>query len=77
MVIIWWSAVQAGGAVELLERRVDLVFKNTPIRDALQVVAQRAGFEWSYNAGIIDASRKANLIANDWTVREALYEILG
>ena len=77
MVIILLSAVQTAGAVELLERRVDLVFKNTPIRDALQVVAQRAGFEWSYNAGIVDASRKANLIANDWTVREALYEILG
>lgn len=77
MVLILLSAVQAAGAVELLERRVDLVFKNTPIRDALQVIAQRAGFEWSYNAGIVDGSRKANLIANDWTVREALYEILG
>jgi hypothetical protein len=66
--------VCAGG---VLERRVDVVFKETPIRDALQVIAQRAGFEWSYNAGILDATRKTNLIANDWTVRETLYEILG
>ena len=73
LVVVGWGA----SAAELLERRVDVVFKDTPLRDALQTIAQRAGFEWSFNARIIDSNRKANLIANDWTVRETLFEILG
>lgn len=76
--VVWLVfMVHFARAGEVLERRIDVVFKGTPIREALQIVAQRAGFEWSYNASILDATRKTNLIANDWTVRETLYEILG
>lgn len=80
---IFWSVVvfatlcNTAQAADVLSRRIDVVFKETPLTEALQVVAKRAGFEWSYNANILDGSRRANLIANDWTVRETLYEILG
>lgn len=77
IVVLLAFVVGIAHAAEVLERRIDVVFKETPLKDALQIVAQRAGFEWSYNANILDGARKTNLIANDWTVRETLYEILG
>lgn len=64
-------------AAEVLERRIDVVFRQTPLKEALNDIAKKAGFEWSYNANILDGTRKTSLIANDWTVRETLYEILG
>lgn len=64
-------------AAEVLERKIDVVFRQTPLKEALNIIARDAGFEWSYNANILDGSRKTSLTANDWTVRETLYEILG
>ncbi len=64
-------------AADVLERRIDVRFQQIPLKEALATVAQKAGFEWSYNANLVDASRKISLIANDWTVRETLYELLG
>ncbi len=64
-------------ATEVLERKIDVVFRQTPLKEALGIIAREAGFEWSYNANILDGSRKTSLSANDWTVRETLYEILG
>jgi hypothetical protein len=64
-------------ANEVLERHIDVRFRHTPLREALATVAQKANFEWSYNANLVDAEKKISLTANDWTVRETLYEILG
>ncbi len=64
-------------AAEVLERHIDVRFQQTPLKEALAVVAQKAGFEWSYNANIVDGTKRISLVANDWTVRETLYELLG
>lgn len=77
LILLLLFSLAPARAADVLERRIDVVFKQTPLKDALQVIAQQAGFEWSYNAKILDANRKASLIANDWTVRETLYELLG
>lgn len=64
-------------AADVLERHIDVHFQQTPLKEALATVARKAGFEWSYNANIVDAGKKISLLANDWTVRETLYELLG
>lgn len=64
-------------AAEVLERHIDVRFQQTPLKEALAAVAQKAGFEWSYNANLVDAGKKISLVANDWTVRETLFELLG
>lgn len=64
-------------AADVLERHINVRFQQTPLKEALAAVAQKAGFEWSYNANIVDVTKKISLTANDWTVRETLYELLG
>ena len=64
-------------AVDVLERHIDVRFRQTPLQEALATVAQKAGFEWSYNANLVDGKKPISLIANDWTVRETLLELLG
>ncbi len=64
-------------ANDVLSRRVDVVFRQTPIQNALDEVARAGHFEWSYNPNLIDRSKRISLTANDWTIREILYEVLG
>jgi CarboxypepD_reg-like domain len=63
--------------IEVLERRIDVHFQQMPLKEALTQVARQGHFEWSYNSSIINANRLVTLDANDWTVREILYTLLG
>lgn len=60
-----------------LSRIVNVSFRQTRLGDALNILSAQAGFQWSYNAAIIDASRLVTLQGTDITVREALYQLLG
>lgn len=62
---------------DLLSRRLSISLRETPLKQALHEIAKLAGFEWSYNAKILDHDRRVTLNARDWTVREILREILG
>ena len=62
---------------DLLSRRLSISLRDTPLKQALNEIAKLAGFEWSYNAKILDTDRRVTLHARDWTVRETLREILG
>ncbi|MFN0216807.1 MAG: LA_2272 family surface repeat-containing protein [Saprospiraceae bacterium] len=62
---------------EVLARRLSISFQNAPIKEALDEVAKLAGFEWSYNSGILDPGLRVTFSAADWTVREILREMLG
>lgn len=64
-------------AQPLLERRVDLSLHNVSQQQALEVVAQRAGFQWSYNVSLLDAAKRIDYAAQGVSVREALFRILG
>ena len=64
-------------ADDLLSRRLSVSFHDTPLRQALDEIARLASFEWSYNAGILEADRRVSLTARDWTLREVLQDILG
>ncbi|MEI6411291.1 MAG: carboxypeptidase-like regulatory domain-containing protein [Bacteroidota bacterium] len=64
-------------ATDVLERRIDVSFYQTPMKEALREVAKKGGFEWSYNANILDPNKKVNLAVKDRTVREILIEMLG
>ncbi|MDO8368525.1 MAG: carboxypeptidase-like regulatory domain-containing protein [Saprospiraceae bacterium] len=64
-------------AEDLLSRRLTITLHETPLKQALDEIAKLADFEWSYNAKILDNSRRITLHAKDWTVRETLREILG
>ncbi|HND88036.1 MAG TPA: hypothetical protein PK971_06905 [Saprospiraceae bacterium] len=64
-------------AQPLLERRVDLSLHDVSQQQALEVLAQRAGFQWSYNVNLLDAGKRISYVAQGVTVREALYRILG
>jgi hypothetical protein len=61
----------------LLERRVSLSLRNVSQQEALDVVAQQAGFQWSYNVRLLEAGKRVTCTANSVTVREALFRILG
>ncbi|MCC6411625.1 MAG: carboxypeptidase-like regulatory domain-containing protein, partial [Saprospiraceae bacterium] len=60
-----------------LSRIVNVSFRQSKLGDALNVLSTQGGFQWSYNAAIIDASRLVTLQGADITVREALYQLLG
>jgi len=64
-------------ANDVLERRIDVRFNQTPLKNAMAEIARKGGFEWSYNAGIIDADRKVTLFIQGQTVRETLVLLLG
>jgi hypothetical protein len=66
----------AAGA-EILDRRIEVNFRNVPLSQALTEVARLAQFEWSYNAEIIKKDARATLQVRDWPVREVLYALLG
>jgi hypothetical protein len=77
LLLIWPHLAIPLHAAEVLERHIDVRFRQTPLREALEEVSKKAAFEWSYNANIVDATKRISFMANDWTVREILYEILG
>ena len=64
-------------ANDVLANKIEVSFYQKPIADALVEVASKGGFEWSYNANILDAGRKITLFAKDQPVREVLHQILG
>lgn len=64
-------------ATDVLERSITVRFDQTPLKSALAAVASEGGFEWSYNANILDESRRVTLIAENWSVREVLLYVLG
>lgn len=64
-------------ATDVLERTVSVQFDQTPLKEALTEIARQGGFEWSYNARILDESQRVTLVAIGWTVRETLMYVLG
>ncbi|MEQ1746608.1 MAG: hypothetical protein ABMA02_14345 [Saprospiraceae bacterium] len=64
-------------ASDVLEHRISAHFHDEPIKAALTEIARQGGFEWSYNAKILDPSRRVTLRADGWTVRETLTVVLG
>lgn len=64
-------------ANDILGRRIDVSFQQIPLKDAMDELARKGGFEWSYNADIIDGRRKITLAVQGLTVREILYKMLG
>ena len=64
-------------ATDVLERTISVRFDQMPLKQALAEIARQGGFEWSYNANIIDESRNVTLVAEGLTVREILTHLLG
>lgn len=64
-------------ANDVLERSISVRFDHTPLKEVLEEIAKQGGFQWSYNAGILDNNLKISLVANGWTVREVLLHVLG
>ncbi|MBK9335039.1 MAG: hypothetical protein IPM98_00060 [Lewinellaceae bacterium] len=64
-------------AGDVLERRISAHFEQELLKTALTEIARQGGFEWSYNARILDPNRRVTLHADGWTVRETLTVLLG
>ncbi len=64
-------------ATDVLERTITVRFDQTPLKEALAAIAREGGFEWSYNANILDENRRVTLTAEGWSVRETLLFVLG
>lgn len=64
-------------AADILSRRIDVAFSNVPLKSALEAVAQKGQFEWSYNPALIPIDRSIVFAASDRSIREVLYELLG
>lgn len=65
------------GVLDPLDRPIDVSFNRTPLPEALASVAQAGGFEWSYNASLVDSKALVTYSGKQVTVREVLYKILG
>ena len=74
MALLLAGTMRAG---DVLERRIQVSFSQAPLKTALDEVARLGGFEWSYNARILDNSRPVNLPPGNRTVRETLVLLLG
>jgi hypothetical protein len=72
--LIWPVLVDA---TEILGRKVEMRFEQTPVNEALAQIAQQASFDLAYNANIISTNQKVTLHAQNWTVKETLYRMLG
>lgn len=72
-----WLFPGALTAAELLERRISVDFRHTPLKNAMEEVARQGQFQWSYNAAILPEGKKVTLRADNWTVREILFAMLG
>lgn len=75
--MLFLLAAAALRATDVLERTVSVRFDQVPLKQALAEIARQGGFEWSYNASILDENRKVTLVADGWTVREILVYVLG
>lgn len=64
-------------ANDVLEKRINVTFHQTPLKTALTEVARLGGFEWSYNARILNESQSVSLPPASRTVRETLVLLLG
>lgn len=64
-------------APDLLGRKISLNIRNLPQKQALEVVAQEGGFQWSYNANLVDPAKRVSVVAERILLREALYRIMG
>ena len=64
-------------APDLLGRKIALNFRNLPQKEALDIVAREGGFQWSYNANLIDPAKRVSVVADRIILREALYRIMG
>jgi len=64
-------------AAEVLSQKIDLNVQNVSLKEALDLVAQKGDFIWSYNAQIIAGNKKVSLRVKQWTIREVLYSLLG
>lgn len=67
-------SLQAG---DVLTRPINVSFYQTPIKEAMAQIAQKGGFEWSYNANILDANKKVTLISKNKTIGETLHALFG
>jgi CarboxypepD_reg-like domain len=61
----------------ILERPISVQLTNTPLKESLTAVSQAGRFEFSYNARILNLTKKITLFTNGLTVRETLFQILG
>ena len=77
LLLLLLTAARLLYAGDVLERRITARFNSEPIKSALDEIARQGGFEWSYNARILDANRRVTLHADGWTVRETLTLALG
>ncbi len=62
---------------DVLGLRIAVSYDQTPISEALADLAQKANFEWTYNAKIIDQKSRVSYVAELATIREILWGILG
>jgi hypothetical protein len=67
----------AQSSVPLLERSVTVNFTDEPIGNALKIIAEKAGFAFSYNSSIIDESRRVTANFTQKTVRQILDQIFA
>lgn len=67
----FFSSGQKGNN-SVLDRKITLELRNTPVASILDVISSVAHVYFSYDASLFDAERKATLIVSDKTVLEAL-----
>lgn len=77
LILFFFAGATLLHGTDVLERTVSVRFDQVPLKQALAEIARQGGFEWSYNASILDESRRVTLVADGWTVREILVYVLG
>lgn len=64
-------------ARDILALRINVAFSGTPVAVALDEIAEKGRFQWSYNANILDPKAHVTYTGYQQSVREVLHEVLG
>ncbi len=69
------NAIPTGKQVSILDRRIDVSFKNEKITTILSRVGQLGNFSFSYNSAIIPTDEVVTIDMKNATIREILNEV--
>lgn len=70
-------STSALSAQKIIDRTVDLQANNVELKAALNLIAEAADFNLSYNSDLIPEGEKVDLFASNSTVKELLDQLLG
>lgn len=75
--IIFLLSITTGFSQNILNKKISIDIRQQRLDDALSIISNRADFSFSYNSNILKRDSLVTLAAGEYTVRQALKQLLG